>query len=516
MDSFEKRFIKKERGNSGPRLCNGPFDLSMSEERICSLQGICGGCVHIGTTYEEQLAQKNEDVRAQLTAAASAPFDYEGILRSPLIYAYRNKMEYSFGDEQKNGPLTLGLHKKRSFYDVVDADCCQLVHEDFNVIVRATRKFFGELGLTYTDKRSHRGYLRHLLIRRAVHTGELLVDLVTTSQPLIPVMGHSFINDLSLYETCGTELVPEVAGQGGMLESAGQQRAENFNENTEGQTARNLQAQALATKKRRRGGRMTFPALPAGSVRAAQGVQVYPEKETLDAWRDLLLELAAQGNISGKLCGILHTINDSPSDAIKNDRTDVLCGSDFINETLLGLSFKITPFSFFQTNSGGAEVLYEKARSYVSGALHKSDTVYDLYSGTGTIAQMLAPCVKNVIGVEIIPEAVEAARQNAARNGLSNCSFLAGDVLKVLDEIQEKPDVIILDPPRDGVNPKALTKILAYGVETIVYVSCKCQSLCRDLAALEQAGYRLMKAAAVDQFPHTAHCEVVSIFQRND
>ena len=187
---------------------------------------------------------------------------------------------------------------------------------------------------------------------------------------------------------------------------------------------------------------------------------------------------------------------------------------DMIQETLLGLRFCITPFSFFQTNSKGAEVLYEKAREYVSGSLTENSTVYDLYSGTGTIAQMLAPCAKKVIGVEIVPEAVEAARENAARNGLENCRFLVGDVLKVLDEIEEKPDVIVLDPPRDGIHPKALPKILAYGVKTIVYISCKPESLARDLVPIQAAGYRVVKAAAIDQFPWTKNVETAALLCR--
>ena len=136
----------------------------MEEKNTCALAGICGGCAFCGETYEAQLQIKNETVKKLLEGAAREEFEYEGIAKSPLIFAYRNKMEYSFGDERKNGPLTLGLHKKRSFYDVIDADCCQIVHEDFNVIVRETRAYFDELGATYKDKRSHRGFLRHLLV----------------------------------------------------------------------------------------------------------------------------------------------------------------------------------------------------------------------------------------------------------------------------------------------------------------------------------------------------------------
>ena len=430
----------------------------MSQERKqCGLTGICGGCTYYDISYEQELREKEAHVKALLDGAVRGDYAFEGITGSPDSSAYRNKMEYSFGDERKNGPLTLGLHKRRSYYDVVNTDSCQLVHEDFNVIVRETRDYFDELGATYKDKRTHRGFLRHLLIRRAVHTGELLIDLVTTSQPVIPVMAHALINDDVLYD-----------------------------------------AEALAN----------------GELKASSSVNSYDTEQVVGDWARRLLKLSTEGKLQGKLCGILHTRNDSKADAVMNEGTRVLYGQDYIVEELLGLRFCITPFSFFQTNSKGAELLYERVRSYVRDSLTPDSTVYDLYSGTGTIAQVLADCVRDVIGVEIVPEAVEAARENAARNGLSNCRFIAGDVLKVLDEIGEKPDVIILDPPRDGIHPKALPKILAYGVQTIVYISCKCESLARDCVPMQAAGYRLVRASAVDMFPRTKNVETVAIFTR--
>ena len=428
------------------------------DHNSCALAGVCGGCAYCGISYEEELRQKEAQVKQLLDGAVRGEYEFEGITGSPLALRYRNKMEYSFGDERKNGPLTLGLHKKRSYYDVVNADCCQLVHEDFNVIVRETRRYFDELGATYKDKRTHRGFLRHLLLRRAVNTGEILVDLVTTSQPIIPVMAHSLINDNALYDA---------------------------------------------------------EALSRGELRASSAANVYETEQAVGDWAKLLLRLKEARQIEGELRGILHTVNDSRADAVKNEGTRVLYGQESICEELLGLQFRITPFSFFQTNSKGAELLYERARAYVSGSLTENSTVYDLYSGTGTIAQMLAPCAKEVIGVEIIPEAVAAAEENAAKNGLANCRFLAGDVLKVLDGIEEKPDVIILDPPRDGIHPKALPKILAYGVQTIVYISCKCESLARDCVPMQAAGYRLVRASAVDMFPRTKNVETIALFVKD-
>ena len=189
-----------------------------------------------------------------------------------------------------------------------------------------------------------------------------------------------------------------------------------------------------------------------------------------------------------------------------------LYGRDYIYEELLGLRFKISTFSFFQTNSLGAEILYTKVREYVGET--KDKRIFDLYSGTGTIAQLLAPVAKKVTGVEIVEEAVEAAKINAALNGLSNCEFITGDVLKIMDSLEDKPDIIVLDPPREGIHPRALDKIIDFGVDRIVYISCKPTSLARDLEVLQAKGYQVEKVCAVDMFPETGHVETVCLMSR--
>ena len=226
--------------------------------------------------------------------------------------------------------------------------------------------------------------------------------------------------------------------------------------------------------------------------------------------------------LDGKIVGILHTKNDSVADVVANEGTDILYGQDYFYEELLGLKFKISPFSFFQTNSLGAEVLYETAREFIRDAFQKENgldglknkVIYDLYSGTGTIAQMLAPVAEKVIGVEIVSEAVEAAKENAGLNGLDNCEFIAGDVLKVLDGIEEKPDFIVLDPPRDGIHPKALEKIISYGVDRMIYISCKPTSLARDLEVLQARGYAVKQMCCVDMFPFTGNIETVVLLSK--
>ena len=400
----------------------------LETEEPCPHFGMCGGCTYQTVPYEKQLDMKLTQVKKLISDAIGtekeAGYEFIGIHGSPKKSEYRNKMEFSFGDEYKDGPLALGMHKRGSFYDLVTVSDCQIVDEDFRTILKATLDYFSKNNIPYFHRATHKGYLRHLLVRKATKTGEIIVDLVTSTQ------------------------------------------TEGFN-----------------------------------------------EEELLAGFRYALLTR----QYDGRFKGVLHTKNDSVADVVKNEGTEVLYGDSYFYEELLGLKFKITPFSFFQTNSLGAEVLYETAREFILGEDKDSlngKTVYDLYSGTGTIAQLMAPVCKEVVGVEIVEEAVCAAKENAALNGLDNCKFIAGDVLKVLDEIEEKPDYIILDPPRDGIHPKAIGKIIEYGVENMVYISCKPTSLARDLQIFMARGYRVEKICCVDMFPNTYHVETVVLLSR--
>ena len=428
---------KVRKGKAEGRLLEVTEKSPLETGRTCSLFGLCGGCTYLSLPYEEQLKVKEEQVKRLLDSVLNKQEEawiFEGIKGSPKAYEYRNKMEFSFGDEYKDGPLALGMHKRGSFYDIVTVADCEIVDADYRLILQSVRDYFARAKVSFFHRMSHEGYLRHLLVRKASRTGEILVALVTTSQD--PWQG-------------------EMAVEG------------------------SLDADALIT-----------------------------------GFKDLLLSLEQDGKLVGKFAGILHITNDSIADVVQSDHTELLYGQEYFYEELLGLKFKISTFSFFQTNSYSAEVLYQTARDYVGDLGGSDKTVFDLYSGTGTIAQLMAPAAGKVIGVEIVEEAVEAAKKNAAANGLDNCEFIAGDVLKVLDEVEEKPDMIILDPPRDGIHPKALPKIIAYGVEHIVYISCKPTSLVRDLEVFLENGYRVDKAVAVDQFPWTANVETVVLLSQ--
>ena len=413
VEVFQSNHQHKRREGTLQRLiAPAPYEIPSP----CPHAASCGGCSYQTVPYSLQLQWKSDMVLSLLdTVLDRAEYTYLPILSSPLQYGYRNKMEFSFGDEYKDGPLSLGLHKKGSTYDILNTDDCKLVHPDMTKILACVREFFLERNASFYKKLQHVGYLRHLLLRRGVTSGEILVHVVTTTQ----------------------------------------------------------------------------------------------EEYDLEPLKEQLLALP----LEGKIVGIMHILNDSLSDVVQSDETKILYGKDYFYEELLGLKFKISTFSFFQPNSLAAEILYSKVREYVGDTRDK--VVFDLYSGTGTIAQLAASVASEVIGVEIVEDAVKAARENAARNGISNCRFIAGDVLKVLDEVPEKPDMIILDPPRDGVHPKALPKILAYGVDQIVYISCKVTSLVRDLPAFYEAGYQMTNACAVDQFCQGVHVETIVLLSQH-
>ncbi|MBO4775623.1 MAG: 23S rRNA (uracil(1939)-C(5))-methyltransferase RlmD [Lachnospiraceae bacterium] len=389
----------------------------------------CGGCTYQTFPYEAQVKLKEKQILDLLKKALgenSTDIDnaLERVIESPDRAEYRNKMEFSFGDEYKDGPLALGMHKRGSTYDVVNTFECRIVDEDFRRILKITKEYFASLNLTYFHKVRHEGVLRHLCVRKGRKSGEILVFLVTSTQ----------------------------------------------------------------------------------------WRKIYSKEEwddILNTWKDKLLSIDTKGSFAG----ILHVKNDCLADAVKDEGTTILYGRDYFEEELLGLRFKISSFSFFQNNSLAAECLYSKVREYLLTDVKNKPVVYDLYTGTGTIAQLIAPAASRVIGVEIVEEAVEAAKISAKRNGIDNCTFLAGDVLKCLDGIETLPEYIILDPPRDGINPKALEKILAYKVRRIVYVSCKPSSLARDLEAFYTNGYKIKKICMTDLFPSTYHMEVVTLLE---
>lgn len=380
----------------------------LEHDNVCKHFGKCGGCAYLNINYEDQLKLKEDYVKKLLGEAGIKGFEFLGIVGSPDVFSYRNKMEYTFGIDD-NGATQLGLHVKGRYYDIITTEDCRIVDSDFIACLKNVLKYTRQQGLPHYNIKTHEGYMRYLVIRKAVNTDEVIINIVTTSQ-----IKHDFSN-----------LVNEL----------------------------------INTK------------------------------------------------LKGKLVGILHAVNDSYSDAVKCEKLEVLYGRDYIMEEILGLKFKISAFSFFQTNSKGAEKLYSIAREFAREISNK--ILFDLYCGTGTIGIIMAPLAKKVVGIELVEEAVDAARENARLNGLSNIQFIAGDVAQKIKEINEKPDVVVLDPPRPGVNPKAIMDIIKLNPEKIIYVSCNPVSLTRDLKMLTERQYKVEKVKCVDMFPHTHHVETV-------
>ena len=375
----------------------------------CEHFGICGGCTSQNLKYEKQLELLSEEFKALLEEAGLPTNNYKGIIGSKEQWEYRNKMEFTFGDFEKGGELTLGMHMKGKSFGIITVDKCLIVDEDFRTVIKATVEYFRTQNLPYYRVMKRDGYLRHLVIRKAINTGELMVNLVTTTQ---------IDFDLSEY-----------------------------------------------------------------------------------------VEILKNQNYKGKLVSVLHTENNSFSDAVVPEKVNLLFGKDYIMEELLGLKFKISPFSFFQTNTKGAESLYSIVRDYIGESNNK--VVFDLYCGTGTIGQIAASNAKKVVGIELIEEAVEAAKENAKLNNLDNCEFLAGDVAEIIKNVKDKPDTIILDPPRSGVHPKALEYVIKFNAKEIIYVSCNPKTLVENLNTLIGAGYKIVESSVKDMFPNTPHAEAI-------
>lgn len=425
ISQYGDRRIKMKGGIKGQkvkaavkRTGRGKADVKMVEllERspietaeVCPHFEGCGGCTMLSVDYVKQLEIKEEQVLELFEDAGIRGFEFLGVQGSPDNVGYRNKMEYTFGDEVKGGPLTLGLHKKGRHIDIQTVDGCMLVDSDFNTILKESLAFFQDAELPYYRVVNHEGYLRNLVVRKGIHTDEIMVNIVTSSQ-------------------CEFDM---------------------------------------------------------------------------SKFADMINGLELKGNV----VSILHTINDGLADAVQCDEMRILYGVDYLHEEILGLKFKISPFSFFQTNTKGAEQLYTIARDFIGD--HSNKVVFDLYSGTGSIGQLMAEKAKKVYGIEIIEEAVVAANENAKLNGLDNCEFIAGDVKDTVKSLDVKPDLIIVDPPRPGIHKQAIKDICDFGAKEIVYISCNPKTLVDDLKDFIGYGYMPEKVKCMDMFPNTPHLESV-------
>ncbi len=407
------RVQRKRTGDRG-KIINIKEKSNIEIEPKCVDFELCGGCTFQNISYDEELKIKENMVLDLFSKNNISYENYLGINPSPNKEEYRNKMEYSFGDESIGGKLALGMRKRNSQYEVVTSKHCNIVNEDYRKILDYTLNFFKDSEDTFYHKMRHDGTLRHLLVRQGFFTNEIIIGLVTTSEL----------------------------------------------------------------------------------------------KSDLNEFRNGLLNL----NLKSEIKGIYNIVNDGLADMVQADELKVLYGNTYFYDELLGLKFKINIFSFFQTNSQGAEELYKIVHSFIGDT--KDKVIFDLYCGTGTISQIVSTHAKKVIGVEIVEEAIEDAKQNCKINNITNTEFIAGDVLKVLDEIKDKPDIIILDPPRNGINEKALHNIINYDVDNIIYVSCKPTSLVRDLKIFQDNGYNVVDLKLQDLFARTYHVESVVLLSK--
>lgn len=386
---------------------------SLETEDACPHFDLCGGCSMQGVYYPEQVRLKEEKVRHLFENREIEVGEWLPTVFSRRVYGYRNKMEFSFGNECKDGPLTLGMHQRGKRFDVVDTPWCNLVDEDFRKIRNTTADYFKNMECKPYHKISREGILRHLVIRKGSHTGDILVNLVTTDSKELPVQ----------------------------------------------------------------------------------------------EWKEQLLSLSLEGNIRG----IMWTSNDGVADIVQSDEVTILYGTDTFKERLLGLSFTITPFSFFQTNSFAAEDLYENVLNLIE---QEDLEVADLYCGLGTITQLVAKKADHVIGIELIEEAVSQARVDAANNGFSNCEFIAGDVKDVLSNVDIDPDIIIVDPPRPGVHVKVMEDLLAMKPRKFIYISCNPKTLVENIEQSQQISWKVKSVRCVDLFPHTPHVECIVLMSK--
>lgn len=384
----------------------------------CPHAGVCGGCAYQKIPYETELMLKHDMIK---TLFKDSGITYDGnikINRSAVTKGYRNKMEYTFGDAVKGGPLILGLHRQRRFYEIVDCYDCNIVDDDFNKIRAGVQKYFREKNTDFYHKTTKEGLLRHLVVRKAHHTGQIMAILVTSSD-------------------------------------------ESFDD-----------------------------------IR-------------LRLFMHMLLDL----DLDGRIFSIYHVLNDSLADAVIPEKIKLIYGKEYITEEMLGLSFKISPFSFFQPNVFTAEKLYQKA--FDLAEINSTMNVLDLYSGTGTITQLMATVANTATGIEIVEEAVEKARENAKLNDLNNVNFLCGDVLEEIEKVGDKYDVVILDPPRAGISPASLDKILNIDCKKFVYISCNPKSQMDNLKVFLEKGYEIRDYEIFDQFPNSRHLEAIALLERS-
>lgn len=388
--------------------------IKPSKNRIepeCDCFKSCGGCSYGHITYEEELRLKEQKVKDAFTHIGGLSPKFMPIIPSPSTTRYRNKAQYPV--KRENGILKIGFYAKKS-HRVIDCDDCLLQPVEFSRIIEIIRSWINKFNITVYNEEIEMGLIRHIYLRKAFATGEIMVCVVANGAEL----PHS-----------------------------------------------NRLVEAL---------------------------------KDVDGFKSLLLNT-----------------NTAKTNVVLGPTEKPIYGDGFITDILCGVKVKISPLSFYQVNHDGAQLLYNKAADYAAPS--GKEDILDLYCGAGTIGLSMATKVKSLIGVEIIPEAIEDAKENALLNGISNARFICGDASLAAERLKSEgiaPQTVILDPPRKGCAKELLETVADISPERIVYVSCDSATLARDAKHLEALGYTAIEVTPVDMFPRTAHVECVCLFKK--
>ncbi len=382
-------------------------------EPECDAFKSCGGCSFGHIKYEEELKYKAQKVEDAFKRIGGLSPEFKSIISSPETTRYRNKAQYPV--RRENGILNIGFYAKKSHH-VIDGGDCLLQPEDFTRIIEIFKNWINENNITVYNEEIGIGLIRHIYLRKAFATGEIMVCAV--------------INGVSLPNS--EELLEKL--------------------------------------------------------------------KSVDGFKTLVVN-----------------INREKTNVVLGEKCINLYGDGYITDILCGVKIKLSPLSFYQVNRNGAELLYKKASEYVAPS--PDQTILDLYCGTGTIGLSMANSVEELVGVEIIPEAIEDAKVNAKLNDINNARFICGDASVAAEELKNegiKPDTVILDPPRKGCAEELLKTVAEIYPQKIVYVSCDPATLARDCSRLLDLGYEVQEVTPVDMFPRTSHVECVCKLLRGE
>lgn len=383
----------------------------MRAKNFCPIAEKCGGCCFAHIKYESELEIKAQQVADNFKRLGKLEITPAPIIPSPSAERYRNKAQYPVGSDGRFA--TIGFYAPMT-HRIIDCADCLLQPKEFSEITDIFRNWIREKKISVYNEADGSGIIRHIYIRKAVVTGQIMVCIVANSDSI-------------------------------------------------------------------------------------------PHAEAL---------IEQLKEIDG-LASVILNINRDKTNVVLGKECKTLFGSDYITDELCDLKFNLSPLSFYQVNHDGAEILYNKAKEYA--ALTGSETLVDLYCGTGTIGLTMAKDVKSLIGVEIIPQAIENAKENARLNGIDNAEFICADAAQAASTLLErgvKPDIVILDPPRKGCDEALIKTVAEMSPERVVYVSCDSATLARDCQRFAVLGYRTLTATPVDMFPHTAHVETVALLAK--